>query len=91
MNDGVRRSLLVARVARLQVEDEAELAADVSLAKSWVVRPGWGASNAPVAPVGEWVGEQPSPVPGSVSVMDRALQAGWDLVEGRLQSDTSEA
>jgi hypothetical protein len=86
MNDGVRRSLLVARVAKLQVEDEAELAAAVPLAKSWVARPGWGASN---APVGDWVGESPSPVPGSV--MDRALQAGWTLVDGRLQNDTSEA
>jgi hypothetical protein len=86
MNDGVRRSLLVARVAKLQVEDEAELAADVSLAKSWAARPGWGASN---AAVGEWVGEQPSPVPGSV--MDGALQAGWAVVDGGLQSDTSEA
>jgi hypothetical protein len=86
MNDGVRRSLLVARVARLQVEDAEEFAADVPLAKSRVVRPGWGASN---APVGEWVGEQPSPVPGSV--MDRALQAGWAVVDGRLQSDTSKA
>jgi hypothetical protein len=86
MNDGVRRSLLVARVAKLQVEDEAEFAADVPLVKSWVARPGWGASD---APVGEWVGEQPSPVPGSV--MDRALQGGWAVVDGRLQSDTSEA
>jgi hypothetical protein len=86
MNDGVRRSLLVARVAKLQVEDEAEFARDVLIANSWGVRPGWGASN---APVGEWVGEQPSPVPGSV--MYRAVQAGWDLVDGRLQGDTSEA
>jgi hypothetical protein len=76
MNDGVRRSLLVARVAKLQVEDEAELARDVPIANSWGACPGWRASN---APVGEWVGEQPSPVPGSV--MDRAVQAGWDLVD----------
>jgi hypothetical protein len=81
MNDGVRRSLLVARVARLQVEDEAELAAGVALA-----RPGWGTSGLPVS---EWVGEQPSPVPGSV--MDKALQEAWAVVDRRLQSDTSEA
>ncbi len=48
MNDGVRRSLLVARVAKLQVEDEAEFAADVPIAQSWVARPGWG------APVFRW-------------------------------------
>ena len=86
MNDGVRRSLLVARVAKLQVEDEAEFAADVSIAHSWVARPGWGTSS---PPVGEWVGDQPSQVPGSM--MDRALQGAWAVVDGQLQSDTSEA
>ena len=86
MNDGVRRSLLVAQVAKLQVEDEAELAADVSIAQSWVARPGWGSIGAPVA---DWAGEQPSRVPGPV--MDRALEGGWAVVDGRLQGETSEA
>ncbi len=86
MNDGVRRSLLIAQVAKFQVEDEAELAADVPISPSWVARPGWGATG---APVGEWVGEQPSRMPGSV--IGRALQGNWAVVDGKLQGETSKA
>ncbi len=84
MNDGVRRSLLVARVAKLQVEDEAEFAADVSVALHLGARPGWGSSG---ASVGEWVGEQPLPR----QVIAEALPGSWIVVNGRLQSDTTEA
>ena len=85
MNDGVRRSLLVARVAKLQVEDEAEFAADVRIAQAWGARPGWGTLS---PPVGEWVGEQPSRMTGPV--MESALQGTWAVVDGQLQSESSE-
>jgi hypothetical protein len=85
MNDGVRRSLLVARVAKLQVEDEAEFAADVRVAQAWVARPGWGTSS---PPVGEWVGEHPTRMTGPV--MESALQGAWAMVDGQLQSESSE-
>jgi hypothetical protein len=85
MNDGVRRSLLVARVAKLQVEDEAEFAADVRVAQTWVARPGWGTSS-PSA--GEWVGEQPSRMTGPV--MESALKGTWAVVDRQLQGESSE-
>jgi hypothetical protein len=86
MNDGVRRSLLIAQLAKLQVEDEAELAADVSVAPSFVARPGWGSFG---APVGEWVGEQPSFMPKPL--IDGTPQGAWAVVDGQLQRDASEA
>ncbi len=86
MNDGIRRSLLIARLAKLQVEDAAELASDVTIAWNLSARPGWGTAG---APVGEWVGEQPSMVTGAM--VDRALQRVRAVVDGQLQRDTSKA
>jgi hypothetical protein len=85
MNDGVRRSLLVAQVAKLQAEDEAELAGDVLLAVDWGARPGWGSSGAATS---DWAGEQPARM---VAVMDTAMQGGWTGMDGSLRGKPSEA
>jgi hypothetical protein len=45
MNDGVRRSLLAAKIAKMQAEDERELARGDALglrAAESMARPGWG-------------------------------------------------
>ena len=79
MNDGVRKSLLAAKIAQMQAEDAREAELSASRADA---RPGWGAMMRMAA----GAGAAPAGVPVDQSVMaiflEHAAESGKVRLEG---------
>lgn len=83
MNDGVRRSLLAAKIAQMQAEDERELARSSALglgSTGSLVRSGWGTSSSEDERTG------PAEIPANQSVFDAILQR-TQAFHGSMQQD----